>query len=157
VLSPRDGDDFIQEVELRRGLGITRQVAQEEKPWWPLGWSIWGDRSFWLIVGLALAVNLALFALLCYWYPILRVSRPLLPLHYSQVFEEGRVRIVPDIIGPAADLFKLPTFGFLILGANGSLAALLHRRHRLLVLLLMGVTLVVQVMFALGAIYILYR
>ncbi len=157
VLSPRSGDEFIQEIELRRSLGITRQVAQEKSSWWLLGWSFWKDRPLWIIGGLALLVNLALFALLCYWDPILRASRPLLPLHYSLDLEEGRVRIIPDFIGPAGDLFKLPAFGFLLLAGNLALGALLHRRHRLLALLLAGVALVVQLMFALGAVYILYH
>lgn len=157
VLSPRDGAKFIQEVELRRGLGITRQVAQERSSWWLLGWSFWRDRPLWIIGGLAIVFNLALFALLCYWYPILRTSRPLLPLHYSLDFEEGRVRIVPDFIGPVGDLFKLPAFGLLLLGGDLALGALLHRRHRLLALLLAGVALLVQLMFGLGAVYILYH
>ena len=157
VLSPRDPDEFIQEMEVRRSLGITRQLTQERHSWWLLGWSLWQDRLVWVVGGLALLANLILLALLCYWYPILQATRPLLPLHYSEVMEESQVRIIPDIIGPAADLFKLPAFGLGLLAGNFGLGILLHRRHRLLVLLLAAVMLVVQVMFLLGAVYILYR
>jgi hypothetical protein len=157
VLSPRYPDEFVQEMEVRRSLGITRQLAQERQSWWLLGWSLWRDRPVWIVGALALLINLALFALLCYWYPSLQAARPLLPLHYSEIVEESQVRIIPDIIGPASDLFKLPAFGLALLGVDFFLGLLLHRNHRLLVLLLAAVALVVQVMFFLGAAYILYR
>jgi hypothetical protein len=157
VLSPRRPDEFIEEMEVRRSLGITRQLSQERHSWWLLGWSLWRDRPVWMIGGLALLINLALFALLCYWYPILQETRPLLPLHYSEILEEGQVRIIPDIIGPAGDLFKLPAFALLLFGANLILGLLLHHKHRLLVVLLVVVALMTQVMFFLGAVYILYR
>lgn len=157
VISPRDHADFIQELEIRRNLGVSRQLVQERQSWWLLGWSFWRDRPIWVLSGAALLVNLGLFALLCYWYPVLRESRPLLPLHYSEVMEESVVRIIPDIVGPASDLFKLPAFGLVLLLGDLGLGLLLHRKHRLLLILLMAVALVVQVMFLLGAAYILYR
>jgi hypothetical protein len=157
VISPRVPDEFIQEMEVRRGLGITRQLAQERYSWWLLRWSLWRDRPVWIVGGVALLINLALFALLCYWYPILQETRPILPLHYSEIMEENLVRIIPDVVGPAGDLFKLPAFALGLLGGNLVLGFLLHRKYRLLVLLLTAVSLVTQVMFFLGAAYILYR
>lgn len=157
VISPRAPDEFIQEVEVRRGLGITRQLAQERHLWWLLRWSMWRDRLVWIIGGAALLINLSLFSMLCSWYPFLQDMRPRLPLHYSEIMEENLVRVIPDIVGPASDLFKLPAFALGLLGVNLVMGFLLHRKHRLLVLLLMAVALLVQVMFFLGAAYILYR
>lgn len=152
VLSPRQAAAFIEEMEVRRNLGITRQLGQERRYAWLLGQSFWRDRPLLILAGLALLLNLALLALLCHLYPTLR---PLLPIHFSEMGEGGRARIVPDIIGPSGDLFKLPAFGLLLLGGNVFLAALLHRRHRLLALVLAAVALMVQGVFWLGAVYIL--
>lgn len=157
VLSPQAPDEFIEEIALRHDLGITRQLVQERHSWWLLRWSLWRDRLVWMLTGAALLTNLALFALLCNWYPFLRAVRPRLPLHYSEIMEENLVRIIPDIVGPASDLFKLPAFGLAMLSVNLALGFLLHRKHRVLVILLSAVSLLTQVMFYLGAAYILYR
>ncbi len=152
VLSPRDPGEFIQEVELRRNLGINRQVNQERFYWWLLGWSIWRDPVSWAIGLSALLVNLSLFALLMYRYPTLP---PLIRVHFIQVVEQGQVRNVADVIGRPRDLFKIPAFGLALLMVNYVAGALLHRRHRLLTLLLAIISLVAQGMFWLGAFYIL--
>ncbi len=152
VLSPRNPGEFIQEIELRRNLGITRQVNQERLYWWPLGWSLWRDPMCWAVGVLALLVNLSIFALLMYHYPTLP---SLIPVHYIQVVEQGQVRNVADVIGRPRDLFKIPAFGLALVMVNYVSGALLHRRHRLLTLLLAIISLVAQGMFWLGAFYIL--
>jgi hypothetical protein len=151
VLSPRNPEEFVQEMEVRRNLGITRQLAQERRYWGFLGWTIWRDPVLRILVGAALLVNLSLLALLCYRFPSLP---PRIPIHFGESASEG---IGPDYIGPSQELFRLPAFGLLILVANLVLGILLHRNHRLLVLLLSATALVVQVMFWLGAFYILYH
>lgn len=152
VLSPRQPRSFVEELELRRSLGITRQLAQERQYGWLLGLTFWRDRPMLLIAGLALVLNLTLWAFLCYLYPTLD---PLLPIHFSEVTVAGQSRIEPDFIAPASDLFKLPAFGLLLLGANVVLGVLLHRRHRLLAVMLGAVGLLVQAIFWVGMIYIL--
>ncbi len=154
VLSPRHPEDFIREVEVRRRLGITRQLAQERIPWWPFRWSIWSDRPLLSILAAALFLNLALLAFLCYRFPILD---PQGPIHFTQILEAGSVRIIPDYIAQSQDLFRLPAFGLLLLGGNFFLGLLLHRRERALALLLAVIALAVQVLFDLGAFYILIR
>jgi len=156
VLSPLSPDEFIREVEIRRGLGAIQQLAQERHYSWPFRWSVWRDPAFWAVAGAALAINLALFAFLCYNFPLLSV-RGRFPIHYREVFEGGQRRIRPDQIGWAADLFKLPSFGLLVLLGNAALSALLHRRHRALALILAAVALLVQFMFWLQASYIVFR
>ncbi len=154
VLSPHRPEEFIREMDLRRRLGITRQLAQERIPWWPLRWSIWSDRPLLSLLATALLLNLALLALLCYRFPILD---PQGPIHFTQILEAETVRTIPDYIAPSPDLFKLPAFGLLLLGGNFFLGLLLHRRERALALFLAVIALAVQVLFALGTLYILTR
>ncbi len=151
ALSPRRPAEFIEEMEVRRSLGITRQLAQERQYWWLLGWTVWRDVPLRILVGLALLVNLSLVALLCYRFPDLPAR---LPIHFGESAGQG---MVPDVIAPAQDLFRLPLFAVMILLGNLVLGVLLHRGHRLLVLLLATAALLVQVMFWLGAFYILYH
>lgn len=154
VLSPRRPEEFIREIDLRRRLGITRQLAQERILWWPLRWSIWADRPLLSILAMALFFNLALLALLCYRFPVLD---PQGPIHFTQILEAGIVRTIPDYIAQSQDLFKLPAFGLVLLGGNFVLGLLLHRRERALALFLAVIALAVQVLFGLGAFYILTR
>jgi len=151
VLSPRNPQSFIEEMEVRRSLGITRQLAQEREYRWLGALTLWRDRPLLVVAGLALVLNLALFAFLCHLYPTLR---PLLPIHFSEIAAGGQGRITPDYIAPSSDLFKLPTFGLLLLAADLVLATWLHHRHRLLALVLGAVGLVVQGLFWVGAVYI---
>jgi hypothetical protein len=149
VISPRDVETFVQEVELRRNLGVTRQLQRERQLSWLLRWSIWRDARPWLLAGLAFLINLSLFGYIFYRYPTLPA---LIPMHYSVIGD----RFEADIIGFSRDLFKLPVFGFLVLGGNFSLGVLLHREHRSLVMVLQVVALVVQVAFWVGSLFILF-
>lgn len=154
AISPRDAEGFVRAMEVRQNLGITRQIAQERRYWWIFGWAVWRDRVFVLLVALAAATNLALLAFLCHRYAALPTR---IALHFREIVDEGQVRIIPDIIGPSRDLFKLPVFGLLIFGVDLFAGLLLHRRHRLVVLLLLGVVMLVQLIFLLGAIHIVFR
>lgn len=149
IVSPRDEDAFVQEIELRRNLGVTRQLQRERQLNWFLRWSIWQDSRPWLLAGLALLINLSLFGYIFYRYPTLPA---LIPMHYSVIGN----RFEADIIGFSRDLFKLPVFGFLVLGGNFSLGMLLHRQYRVLVVMLQIVALVVQVAFWVGSLFILF-
>lgn len=150
VISPRDPDTFVREVELRRNLGVTRQLQREKQYNWILGWTIWGDRAFWRLLLLGLLVNLSLVGFLSYLYPVLP-SR--IPMHYREIGD----RLVADVIGRSWEIFKLPAFGLVVLGANFFLGLLLHRRYRLLALLLQVTSLLVQVFFWVGALSVLYH
>jgi hypothetical protein len=152
VLSPRDPKAFLQEIEVRRNLGITRQLTQERAYWWIFEWPLWRIPALWFLSGITLAINFSLVGFLCFRYPTLP---PLIPIHFVEVVEDSQVRIIADVIGRSADLFEIPVFGLLIFAGNFSLGVLVHRRHRLLLMLLLVVALVVQVIFWLGVFYIL--
>jgi hypothetical protein len=154
VISPRDPEEFLRELELRRNLGLTRQLAQERVYWWIFEWPLWRIPALWILGGLTLVINFSLIGFLCLRYPTLP---PLIPVHFVEVVEDNQVRITQDVIGRSKDLFEIPVFGLLIFGANFSLGVLLHRRHRLLLIILLAVALVVQMIFWLGVFYILSR
>ncbi len=84
----------------------------------------------------------ALAAYVAIWLPSLP---PFLPLHYNGV---GSV----DLIGPKTDLYKMPAIGAAVLAADVTLASLLHDRERWAALVLIGMSIVVQVILIVGTI-----
>ncbi len=156
VLSPRDPDRFLQEMELRRALGVTLQAPQEVHHGPILGLGIWRERAFWALLAAGLVLNLALWAVLCYRFPEL-AARGFLTIRYREVVEEGQRRIIPEVIGRPADLFRLPLFGAFLLGGNAALAAWLHRSHRPLIYLLGATGLFVQLLFWVQIVFLLAR
>lgn len=156
VLSPRDPERFVQEMELRRGLGVTQQFAQATRHGMLLGLGVWRERPLWFLFGVALLANLALWGLLCYRYPDL-AQHGFLTIRYREVVEEGQRRIIPEVIGRPVDLFRLPAFGLLLLGGNVVLAAWLHREHRFLTYILGGTAVLVQLLFWVQAAFVLGR
>ncbi|MGC8873600.1 MAG: PH domain-containing protein [Chloroflexia bacterium] len=156
VLSPRDPERFVQELELRRELGVTRQLARTTRHRAILGLGIWRERPLWVLLVVALLANLALWGLLCYRFPGL-AAHGFLTIRYREVVEEGQRRIIPEVIGRPVDLFRLPAFGLLLLGGNTVLAAWLYRDHRLLTYALGGTAVLVQILFWVQAAFVLGR
>jgi hypothetical protein len=68
-------------------------------------------------------------------------------LHYNSV---GSV----DLIGPRADLFKMPGIGAIVLLADLVLGSLIHRRERTAALALLAASVLVQVMLLVATINI---
>lgn len=100
------------------------------------GLSIWGDRPALLLLVLAFVADAALAVYVFLEIPSLPF---LLPLHYNGF---GGV----DLIGPRADLFKMPGIGLVVLLADLVGASFTHRRDRLGALILLGTALLVQAM-----------
>lgn len=156
VLSPRDAERFVREVELRRELGVTQQFARATRHGAILGLGIWRERPLWLLLVVALVANVALWGLLCYRYPAL-AAHGFLTIRYREIVEEGQRRIIPEVIGRPVDLFRLPAFGLFLLGGNVVLAAWLHRDHRLLTYILGATAVLVQLLFWVQAAFVLGR
>ncbi len=135
AISPTTPDGFVQALEARRALGRIRE-ATEGLELAPLAqWPIWRDRLFWLGLGLALLLNLALYALILARYGGLPER---LPLHFGPL---GAV----DRIASKAWLLGLPGIGSLALGLNALLALALYARERLGSRMLVGMALMVQI------------
>ena len=140
-ISPRDPERFLQAFESRRALGPNRLLAQEFHPAAWSAWPIWTDQTVWVLLGVALTINLGLFAYLCLRFPGLDMQ---LPLHFNS---QG----LADRIGPRSELFALPIIGLLVLGGNLLLGLLLYRRERAGSYLLWGAAAAVQALFWLAA------
>lgn len=108
-------------------------------------WVIGSDRLVHVLLILGLLLNLALFAYIGWRYGALPES---LPLHFDIM---GR----PDRFGVRSEIFKLPAIGFLLLVLNSLFGLAVQRWEKLGAYLLLGVTLVVQVLFWLGALNIM--
>ncbi len=134
VITPANVDGFMSDYHTRRLLGpIARWEAGKHVPA-VLDPSIRHDRlAAWL--GLAgLLVNLGLFGFVSARYPQIA---PRIVLSFDP-------RGLADRVGARAEILLLPGIGLAILLVNDILAALVHRRERVLALLLLCSSLVVQ-------------
>ena len=112
-------------------------------------WVIGPDRLLHVLLVLGLLLNLALFAYIGWRYRALPAS---LPLHFDILGQ-------PDRFGVRSEIFKLPAIGLLLLVLNSLFGLAIYRCQlegcELGAYLLLGVTIVVQVLFWLAALNIM--
>lgn len=137
AISPQDMDGFLKGFEARRAMGPNRILERELRhaPWRRL--ALWTDQTAWVLLGVALAVNLGLFGYLAARFPGLDLQ---LPLHFNNLGQADR-------IGTKIELFDLPIIGLIILGTNLVLGLLLYRRERAGSYLLWGAAAAAQALF----------
>ncbi len=127
LICPADVEGFLADYRTRRLLGPIVGWRQELRLPALLSLRIWGDRlAAWLFLG-SLLLNLALFGYLAARYSGLP---PRLLLSYD-------ARGLGDRIGARSELLLLPAVALGVLIVNGVLAAWVHRRERILALLLL--------------------
>lgn len=102
ALSPADPFAFAASLRALIDTDLDEDAAMVSSDLDILEWSIWRDRSALILVGVMLALNLALFAFLTAVYDWLPVE---VPLHFNR---NGLV----DRSGSPAGLFILPIIGF---------------------------------------------
>jgi hypothetical protein len=136
-ISPHDRAGFLQAYEARRELGPNRLLEREMRHARLLSWPLWTDQTAWILLGLAIVINLALFGYLGALFPSLDLQ---LPLHFNN---QGLV----DRIGTRLELFTLPIIGLIILGTNMVLGLALYGRERAGSYLLWGAAVSVQALF----------
>jgi hypothetical protein len=119
ALSPADKIGFMAAFAIRQRMGAT-QAAQQSSfgPSW-LQWPLWRDRAAYALLGLAVALNLALFGYLTAVHAGLPRE---LPLHFDVA---GQV----DRWGTPEEFFVLPFIGLIAWLVNGAGGALLHLRR----------------------------
>jgi hypothetical protein len=139
-ISVPDMESFKEVFGACRQIGPSVEVKQESRQSAYVRWAIWGDRFAQGVLLGGVALNLALFAILCFRYPRLP---NLLPLHYDI---EGRV----DRISPRSEIFVLPVIGLITLAANVVLGGVLYRRERVVSYITWGGALLVQILFLLA-------
>jgi hypothetical protein len=103
------------------------------------------DRLVFVLLAMGLLLNLALFAYVGWRYRALPES---LPLHFDILGQ-------PDRLGVRSEIFKLPAIGLLLLVLNSLFGLAIQRWEKLGAYLLLGVTIVVQVLFWLAALNIM--
>jgi hypothetical protein len=103
------------------------------------------DRLVHVLLALGLLLNLALFAYIGWRYRALPES---LPLHFDILGQ-------PDRFGVRSEIFKLLAIGLLLWVLNSLLGLAIHRWQKSGAYLLLGVTVLVQVLFWLAALNIM--
>lgn len=136
-ISPSDPNAFVRAFEARRELGPNRLVERgvDHACWFT--WPLWTDQTAWVLIGMALVINLALFGYLSFRLAGLDLQ---LPLHFNN---QG----LADRIGTKMELFALPIIGLIILGTNLVLGLILYRRERAGSYLLWGGAAAAQALF----------
>lgn len=141
AISPPNPQEFtlsmraLQESGLLGARQLEGEAVDDFSIW---SWSLWGDRTAWLMMATAVALNLFLFAFLTSIYTTLPAT---VPLHYDVM---GTI----SEQGAPANLFILPFIGFLTWLTNGMLALVLRTwsSDRFSVYLLLGGGIVVQIL-----------
>jgi hypothetical protein len=135
-LSPDQPEAFILALQERCRLGpARRRHPYVRRPsWW--AYPLWRDRLGLGLLSAALLLNLVLYAIISWQYPVLPAY---LPLHFDA---QGQV----DRVGSRAALFVLPTLGSLSWIVNGLWGLWHYRRQRLAAYLLWGGAILIQVL-----------
>ncbi|MGQ9684260.1 MAG: PH domain-containing protein [Anaerolineae bacterium] len=136
LISPGQAAEFMADYSARSGLGELQQWRQERHLPRLLRLGIWRDRVAGCLFGGAVLLNAAAFGHLASYYPRLA---PRLALAFDA---NGLV----SRIGSRSELLVLPLVGLGLLVLNGVLAAWIHRKERVLALLLLVNLPVVQIL-----------
>lgn len=116
-VSPADPQGFLQALQERFALGVTRYLEPvlRRPPIWT--WPLWRDRTALFLIGTGLLGVLVMFGALCFRYPGLSSD---LPLHFD-------VTGLPDRISPKSELFTLPLIGLSVWLFNTVVGVWLYR------------------------------
>lgn len=144
AIAPAEIEAFVQDLEQRSNLGVTKHLTREIQygPW--LNTPFWQDRSTQLLLGLAILINIITIGLLTWYYPYLADT----------------VQMRFDAIGDVAELRPRHQTLFLPLAALGVtavnlLAALLtYKYEKLVANLLQGASVVVQLLFCVAVLMV---
>jgi len=133
-LSPRNPERFLDEFAAHRSQSPARRVPQRALCLPFAALPVWRDRRFWLTLGAALVMNVALFGLISGRYAYLPERFPM----YLNPQREA-YRIISR-----AEIYRLPAIGTVLLIMNGVIGGFLHRRERLAAYLLAAMSVVLQ-------------
>lgn len=133
-ISPQSPSAFVEALQVRRALGVVRQLEEGVERDSLATWAVWRDRLLWAMMALTLAANLALFGFIFYRYGSLpeRIS-----LHFDALGEVDRV-------SSKVWLLIVPAIGAFAFVLNAIIGVVLYARERVGSLLLASVALVLQ-------------
>jgi len=147
AISPMDPRAFAAELRIRQHLGPIQTVRQHARRWPWTRWAVWHDPWVWLLVALALMVNVLLFAYVLYFYPSLP---ELIRLHFTPLGEVDRV-------GMKGEVLTLPGFAAAVWALNAVLGLILHARERAATYILLGGAVFVQLVLWVATLSIVGR
>lgn len=145
VISPRDADGFVQDLEQRRNLGSAKTLNMAVEPGRMFLYAFWHDRTVRTMLLVAFVVNLLVLGLLAARYPGLDAS---IQMRFNAVGQVAELR-------PRHDLLFLPLAAFLLSLINTLLGLSIYRSQQLGARLLQGASVVVQVLFGIAILTII--
>jgi len=139
-ISVDDMESFIGVLGACQEIGPSVEVQQRSGQAPYVGWDIWHDRLAQRVLLGGIVVNLVLFGLLLFRYPVLPDA---IPMHWDATGSVDRIALREEV-------FALPVFGLITLGANDGLGAAIYRRQRIASYLLWSGAVLVQLLFLLA-------
>ena len=146
-ISPKDPEQFLEDLAVRRSLDPVRRLEESTRRASLASWPVWHDIWFWLALLLPFLACAVLFGLVVGYYDTLpgRIA-----IHFDA---SGQV----DRIAPKSRLLLVPAIAGLASLANGLLGLSLHNRERMASYLLLLATWVVNAVIWLAVLDILVR
>jgi len=139
-ISVDDMESFLEVLATCQEIGPSVEVQQRSSEARYVRWDIWHDRLAQGVLFGGIAINLVLFGLLLFRYPLLPDA---IPMHWDAT---GLV----DRIALRQAVFALPVFGLITLLANDGLGAVFYRRERVASYMLWSGAVLVQLLFLLA-------
>jgi hypothetical protein len=139
-ISVDDMESFLEVLATCQEIGPSVEVQQRSSEARYVRWDIWHDRLAQGVLLGGLVVNVVLFGLLLFRYPLLPDA---IPMHWDAAGSVDRIALRQEV-------FALPVFGLITLLANDGLGAVLYRRERVASYMLWSGAVLVQLLFLLA-------
>jgi len=139
-ISVDDMESFAEVLATFQEIGPSIEVQQRSGQAPYVGWDIWHDRLAQGVLLGGTVVNLVLFGLVLFRYPVLPDA---IPMHWDATGSVDRIALREEV-------FALPLFGLITLVANDGLGAAFYRRQRIASYLLWSGAALVQLLFLLA-------
>ncbi|NOK61148.1 MAG: hypothetical protein GFH27_549307n131 [Chloroflexi bacterium AL-W] len=145
VISPADHGAFVQDLEQRRNLGVTKPLSVAVEPSRIFLYAFWHDRTIRTLLLITFVINLAVLAVLAGRYPNLDSS---IAMRFDAVGEVTAME-------PRHQILFLPLAALSLSFLNIILGLFLYQNQQLGARLLQGASVIVQILFGIAIITIL--
>lgn len=145
AISPSDREAFVQDLEQRRNLGVTKTLTSTVEPSRMFQYAFWNDRTVRVLLLIAFALNLLIVAFLMARYPQLSAT---VEMRFNASGQVAEMR-------PRYQLLFLPLAAFGLSLFNIVLGLFLYRRQQIGARVLQGASVLVQVLFSIAVVSII--
>lgn len=146
AISPADREAFVQDLEQRRNLGVTKTLTSTVEAGRMFQYAFWNDRTVRVLLLIAFALNLIIVAFLMARYPQLSST---VEMRFNASGQVAELR-------PRYQLLFLPMAAFGLSLLNIALGLFLYRRQQVGAQVLQGASVLVQVLFSIAVITIIF-